>query len=246
MQARKMKAVVEYNGSRYSGFQRQKNVPTIEGELLGALERLVGYPVDIQGASRTDAGVHALGQVIHFHLLSPIPTASLVQALNGLLPPDIVIQEVEEVGEDFAAQFSARGKHYFYQILNRSLPSAFQGPFTLHVYQHLHVDLMKQGGEMLVGRRDFSSFEAQGSNPRDPHCHIWQVQVERVGDLVIIHVLGDRFLYKMVRIIVGTLLLVGRKKIAVPSLPMILKARDRRLAGPTVDAAGLFLKKVFY
>lgn len=237
---------LEYDGTHYSGFQKQEGVRTIEGELLRAIERLVGYKVEISAASRTDAGVHARGQVFNFHLLSPIPSISLQKALNGLLPKDIVIWRLEEVGLDFEARFSAKGKHYLYQILNRSLPSAFKDRYTLHLHYLLDLVKMERAGRALEGFRDFSSFEAAGSVPRDPNCTLFKVYLEKEEDLLTIHFIGDRFLYKMVRIMVGTLIEVGRGKMEVEEVPSILEARDRRRAGPTALPNGLFLQKVFY
>lgn len=246
MRERNICCIVEYDGTHYSGFQYQEEASTIEGEILKAIERLIGYGVEISAASRTDKGVHARGQVLNFHLQSPIPTISLQRAINGLLPEDIVIVKVCEVEMDFKARFEATGKHYVYQILNSSLPSAFQRLYTLYVPYDLDLTRMERGGEILPGKRDFSSFEAAGSVPRDPVCHLYEVKIERRGDLILIHVIGDRFLYKMVRNIVGTLLEIGRGRFEAEEIERILVARDRREAGPTARPQGLFLKKVFF
>lgn len=246
MRERNICALVEYDGSHYSGFQRQEEARTIEGEILKAIERLVGYQVEISAASRTDKGVHARGQVFNFHLQSPIPTSSLQRAINGLLPKDIVIRKAMEEELAFDARFCAKGKHYLYQILNQPTPSAFQRLYSLYVSYPIDQKRMERAGDLLLGERDFSSFEATGSTPRDPNCHLYEVKIERRDPLIIIHVVGDRFLYKMVRNIVGTLLEVGRGKIEAEEIPAILEARDRSKAGPTAKPQGLFLKKVFY
>ncbi len=245
LQSRNICCQVEYEGTDFSGFQRQgPGVRTVEGVLLDRLRLLAGHEINLSAASRTDAGVHARGQVISFHLASSIPTANIPRALNSMLPSDLVITEAREVDHSFQARFDACGKLYLYRILNSEYPSAFEARYALHLRYPLQLEKMQRAAKELVGRRDFSSFAVSSSRDRNPVCRLSLIEVEAEGELITLKFYGDRFLYQMVRIITGTLIEVGRERISPSELGAILRARDRNRAGPTVRPEGLFLVRV--
>ncbi len=240
------KCIIQYDGTDYCGYQRQKDLPTIQEFLERALEKIYQSSMTVYASGRTDSGVHALGQVIHFHAEEIVPTDKIPYAMNSLLPPDIVVLKAEEVNADFHARFDAVRKTYEYRIDNRRIPSPFHRRYSLHVPKLLDVDAMTQAAPLIVGTHDFSAFHAAGSSVTDSVRTVYQSQVDTDGTWIVYTVTADGFLYNMVRIIVGTLLEIGKGKMAPSEILDIVHSRDREKAGPTVAAQGLFLKEVTY
>lgn len=244
---RNIKLTIEYDGSAYHGWQIQPGLRTIQGEMREEIARITQGKVNLIGAGRTDAGVHALGQVANFQTESAVDLTALQRGLNSLLPPDIVITEAEEVGEEFHARFSARSKVYEYHILNQPYPSALLRAYTWFIPHELDLPAMKKCGELLIGSHDFSSFRASGDESRHSIREIIRLEIEqRENDLIVIVIEANAFLREMVRNIVGTLVAVGRGKTSFEEFKEIFAAHDRRQAGMTAPAQGLFLAKVKY
>lgn len=241
-----IKLTLEYDGTAYHGWQAQPLLPTIQGCLEGALARLLGTPVSVMGAGRTDAGVHALGQVASFRAVVRLEPPRLRRALNACLPPDICVQAVEEVSPDFDARRSARGKLYRYTLLRRETPSAFHARRSLHVPYALDMEAMREGASALLGTHDFSAFRAGSCGAASPVRTVAGADWRLEGDWWHFEIQGNGFLQHMVRIIVGTLLEVGRGKRPAASVAETLAARDRRRAGPTAPPQGLCLISVEY
>jgi len=243
---RKLMVTVQYDGTDYAGFQIQSNAKTVQGELQQALGELLGHPVKIRAASRTDAGVHALGQIVTFESSSPIPPSNLVRALDERLPVAVGVVEACEVAPEFDARRDARCKLYCYQILNRPAGSPFITRYAWYIGDRLDVKAMGQAAQVLLGRHDFSAFCASGGSATDMVRVIDRLEVCRDGDMIRMYVQGDGFLYKMVRIMVGTLVEVGQGRRASSAVAEILASRDRRQAGPTAPGCGLWLVRVTY
>jgi tRNA pseudouridine38-40 synthase len=244
---RTIKLIIEYDGSNYLGWQVQPNGQTIQGVIQDRLKRLTGESSPLVGSGRTDAGVHALGQVAHFKTESRMDANTFQRALNSLLPEDIVIRRAEEVDAEFHARRSARSKVYKYRILNRVTPPAIDRQYVWHVPQKLNLDEMKKATHGLVGEHDFSAFRSVGSSARSSVRNILRADWKRgKGGLLRLEIEATGFLKQMVRAIVGTLVEVGRGKISVQKFREILESKDRKKAGPTAPARGLFLKEVKY
>jgi tRNA pseudouridine38-40 synthase len=249
---RVIKLTVAYDGSAYVGWQRQAEGTSIQGLLEAALARFEGEPVSVVGAGRTDAGVHALGQVASVRLTHPVERSALQRALNASLPADVRIVAVEEAGSDFHARFHARSKTYRYRILNLLVGDPFERHYAWHVPWPLDVDRMSAAARFLVGTHDFAAFRAAGS---DVATTIRTVQAARVqrepwrdcqDGLLVFEIAADGFLRHMVRSQVGALVEIGSGRRDPGSLGECLARRDRRLAGPTAPAHGLFLLRVTY
>lgn len=244
---RTIKLTIEYDGTDYLGWQVQPNGKTIQGVLEECLKRITGEEVHVIGSGRTDAGVHALAQVAHFKTKSPIDLNSLQRALNSLLPKDILIKRVEEVDSDFHARKKAIRKLYEYRIFNRPLQSVFQRHYSWHIPQKLNQEAMAKAAHFLVGEHDFSSFKSSGTPTRSTIRRVFRVGWKRDrGGILRFEIEASGFLKQMVRTIVGTLVEVGKGKITPEEFQEILLSRDRRKAGPTAPAHGLFLKEVKY
>jgi tRNA pseudouridine38-40 synthase len=243
---RNLKLTVAYVGTRYSGWQIQPQRPTVQGVLEDGLRRLLGGPVGLAGAGRTDAGVHARGQVASFRTVSRIPPAGLRRGLNDLLPEDIAVMEVEEVPDGFHARADARGKEYCYRVIRDEVASPFESPYAAHVRGPLDVEAMRAAAARLVGRHDFTSFCAADTEIEDRVRTLAAATIETDGARLVCRVRGDGFLRHMVRTLAGTLIEAGRGRLAPDSIPAILAARDRRRAGPCAPARGLTLERVFY
>ncbi len=243
---RNLKLVLEYEGTAYHGWQIQPGLPTVQGTLENTLGRIAGERVHVMGASRTDAGVHALGQVAHFRSAIRLDPPTLRRALNHLLPRDIAVREVAEVPERFDARRDARGKTYRYRILRGEVPSAFDRNLALHCPFPLDCEAMREGARCLVGEHDFSSFRAAHCTAPSPVKHVREVALCADGPRVDVTIRADAFLQHMIRIIVGTLLDVGRGRLAPKDVERILAARDRRAASKTIDPRGLCLLEVHY
>lgn len=243
---RTIRLTLEYDGTGLAGWQRQDNGPSVQQHLEEALAAMVGGPVTVIGASRTDAGVHALGQVAHFQTEVTIPLHGFRLGLNSTLPPQIAVTDAVEVPADFHARFSARGKRYRYTILNRRDPSPLQRNTTWWRSRRLDIDAMQAAAAALIGEHDYSAFRAAGCTARTTRRHISRLDVSRAGDLVLLDVDGNAFLRHMVRIITGTLVEVGEARRPPDSLPALLASRDRTQAGQTAPPQGLTLVEVLY
>ncbi len=240
------KLTIAYDGTAYKGWQYQPDQRTVQGTIHRALQIITKRKPKIYGAGRTDAGVHALGQVANFHTRLSIPTDSMRRALNSLLPPDIRILKCEIVGEKFNARFHARGKVYEYRLFEGEVLLPHIQRFTAQVRgPSLDLNAVKEAAAYLVGEKDFSSFASEDSR-KDRVRKIQSFKVWKKGGIIYFRVRGSGFLKYMVRIMVGTLIEVGKGKITPAEFKSILEARDRTLAGPTAPPQGLFLLKVLY
>ncbi|MBR2570800.1 MAG: tRNA pseudouridine(38-40) synthase TruA [Clostridia bacterium] len=242
----RIQLIVEYDGTGYAGWQRQQNAVSVQQRVEEALSRLTKAPVSVTGASRTDAGVHALGQSAHFDTDSRIPPDKYAYALNTLLPDDIRVRCSRAVPEDFHARFSAKGKEYLYQMHVSPHAPAICRNQRAHVIYPLDEALMCREAESLLGTHDFAAFAAAGSEAKTTVRSIWLAQVERRGEWIGLRVLGNGFLYNMVRIIAGTLIGVGAKKIAPGVFARAFETGSRLDLGVTAPARGLTLMRVFY
>lgn len=241
------KLTIEYDGSAYHGWQRQASEPTIQEAIEKALMTMTGRQVTLTGSGRTDAGVHAYGQVANFLGDTKLTCENFQKGLNSLLPEDIVITACLEVPETFNARYDVKSKIYHYRILNRNLPAAIDRQYAWHIPHQLDVSAMHRAYPYIVGTHDFKAFEGSGS----PRAHttrrvIHANLVAQADGYLIFEIEGEGFLKFMVRNIVGTLVDVGRGKITPDDFTRILLSKDRNLAGKTAPAHGLFLMQVKY
>lgn len=246
---RTLKLTVQYDGTDYVGWQRQPNGTSIQAVIEDALAPIEGGPVAVHGAGRTDAGVHALGQVASVTMASSIDTPTLTRALNAVLPEDVRILSAEDVDASFHARFSAVAKTYEYRIINAPFVSAFLHRYAWHIVQPLALDAMREAAAPLVGAHDFSAFQGAGSAVESTDRIVDRIEWEDGGgyDLpIVMRITGNGFLRHMVRNIVGTLVEVGTGRWPAPCVGDILASGDRTLAGPTAPARGLFLVRVDY
>ncbi len=246
---RNIKLTVAYDGTAYHGFQEQRGtgLPTVQEVLEKSLSRLAGRRVQIVGAGRTDAGVHALGQVVNFDSGGwDIPTDRIPLALNGVLPDDVSVLAAEDAPQDFHARFSARAKEYRYSIHNSRTPDPFLRRYCYFFPRPLDIESMCVAAERLKGRHDFKTFMAVGTPVKSTVRTLYDARIDRDGDVVSMNLLGEGFLHHMVRIIAGTLLEVGLGKIAPGEVSGILASGDRVMAGPTAPPQGLCLIRVVY
>jgi len=243
---RKLKLTVQYDGTDFAGFQRQPNALTVQQTLEEALGRRLGHDVRVTAASRTDAGVHALGQVVCFETDVPIPIEAAPVAFTARLPSSVAVVEAEEVEPTFHPRFDAKWKRYVYRIVSRTVRSPFLGRYAWCVSHPLRGEMMAAAAEHLQGRHDFRSFCAGGTDVVDFVREVKRLDVAQEGDLFEIWIEADGFLYKMVRNIVGALVEVGRDRLAPEHVAGIIEARDRRRAPATAPPQGLCLVKVGY
>jgi tRNA pseudouridine38-40 synthase len=265
MVSRNLKITLAYDGAEFYGWQVQPNLPTVQGALAHAFERVTGETVLPQGSGRTDAGVHALAQVASVRLESPIPARNLVIALNDVLPPSVRVNSVEVVPPSFHARHSAKAKTYRYRIYRGSICPPFLARYVYHDPYPMNEEALIRASEDVVGKHDFTSFAASDpdrsarlaetaerdfghgdggkvSNIRTLHSSQWA----RTREELIYTVRGDGFLHHMVRNLVGTFLLVGKGSLNIGDVPFIVEARNRSAAGPTAAACGLYLVSVEY
>ena len=243
---KRIKLVTAYDGTNYHGSQIQNNGETIEGVLKTELSSLLKEDINLIGASRTDAGVHARGNVYVFDTESRIPPEKFTYALNARLPEDIRIQDSCEVPFDFHPRHQDTVKTYEYRVLNRKLPLPEHRLYAHFTYEDLNVEKMNEACKYFLGEHDFASFCAAGSQVESTVREIYDLHVKKEGDLLTISVTGNGFLYNMVRIIAGTLLKVGGGHILPEEIEKIIAGKDRALAGPTAPAKGLTLVKIRY
>ena len=246
--ARNIALTVAYDGTNYHGFQRQTPpVVAVQNVLERALAKVCGEDVELAAAGRTDAGVHAYGQVVNFFTDGRIPVARLPRAVNGLLPPDIVVTQAWEAGRDFSARHSATGKAYVYRLEECTVPNPFTRSYAWQIFQSLDHDAMRAALALLVGTHDFSSFRAAGGAPMSPVRTLDEIRLTEEGaGRLSCYLHGNGFLYHMVRNIMSTVVNVGLGRISAEQFAEIFAARDRRLASPTAPACGLYLLSVDY
>ena len=243
---RRIHLIVEYDGTAYAGWQRQANAMTVQEKLERAILKLTGEKLCVSGASRTDAGVHALGQSAHFDTESRIPADKFSFALNTLLPPDIRVTRSEEVPLEFHARFSTKGKRYRYLFHAEPHAGALTRNTHAHVIYPLDAERMQAEAQDLVGTHDFAAFAASGSVVKDTVRTIYRAEVTREGSEIRLVVEGSGFLYNMVRIIAGTLIGVGSGKLEPGAFKRAIASGDRLDLGITAPAHGLTLMEVFY
>lgn len=241
------KLTIEYDGTAYKGWQRQAEAPSVQAELERALERMTRSAITLIGAGRTDAGVHALGQVANFRCETRLAPEEILQGLNSLLPRDIAIRECCRVPEDFHARFAAKSKRYHYRILNRTRRAAIGRDYVWFIHRPIDVAAMAAAAECLIGRHDFKAFENTGSPRAHTRRNVLQAHwVEEADRRLTFQIEADGFLRGMVRNMVGTLVAVGTRRLDLTAFEAILASRDRRRAGITAPARGLFLIEVKY
>jgi len=244
---RRIKLFLEYEGTRYHGWQLQVNQVSIQGVLESKLHKITGEKIRVIGSGRTDAGVHAEGQVAHFQTNSTMKLNEFLKAMNSLLPSDIVVKKVAEAKPDFHAQISATRKTYRYTILNRDYPSALNCRQAHYIaIPILNVTAMRKAARYLVGKHDFKSFQASGCTAHSTQRELYRLSIVKKDDYIRITVDGSGFLKYMVRIIVGTLIEIGWSKWPPERMKKVLKSKDRLMAGPTAPSRGLCLIKVVY
>jgi len=242
----RFKLVIEYDGTAYLGWQVQPNGPTIQAALEDAIRRMLGESVRVAAAGRTDAGVHAAGQVVSFTVQRTVSCDVLLGGLNALTPDDIGIRSAEVAADDFDPRRAARSRVYVYRIWNARWPSPFWRRYAWHVPRPLDCERMRSAAADLMGEHDFTSFQASGGEAEHAVRRVLRSDIERDGPLISYTIEATAFVRHMVRNIVGTLVEVGTAQRSAAALPGLLAARDRTLAGPTVPAHGLCLTDVSY
>lgn len=243
---RNIKLTIEYDGTRYYGWQRQPIGNTIQQEVEKAISKVIKEYVEVIGSSRTDSGVHAKGYVANFKTNVKMPAEKFRDAINCKLPRDIVIIKSEEVDLDFHARYSSKGKTYCYTILNREYPCAIDKDYVYYYRWKLNVEEMKKACKYFLGTHDFKAFQTPGGSVKTSIRTISDLHIETNVDKIKIYISADGFLYNMVRIIVGTLILVGSNKIKEDFVKNIIESGVRQNAGKCAPANGLSLEKVFY
>jgi tRNA pseudouridine38-40 synthase len=243
----RFKLTLAYDGGPFMGWQRQDHGPSVQAALEAALERYCGTPVPVQAAGRTDAGVHALGQVVHADVTRPDPPRKVQDALNALLRPHpIAVLAAERVAADFSARFDATERSYLYRILNRRAPPTLERGQVWHIVRPLDVPAMQAAARHLVGRHDFTSFRAVHCQSKSPVKTLASLTVAHAGEEIQVRAVARSFLHHQVRNMVGTLVQVGLGRWAPDDVAAALAARDRSAAGPTAPPDGLYLVSVSY
>lgn len=243
---RTLKLVIAYDGTAWQGWQRQANGPTIQAAIEDAFVPLLGDAPTVTGAGRTDAGVHALGQVASVRVTSDLAVDSVRRALNSRLPPDIRVLTVEDAAPAFHARFDAVGKTYRYRIVTGEIVSPFDRWFVWHLPARLNTDAMREAAAHLCGRHDFAAFQSAHSSVTETVRTVTRLDLNPAGDGLMVEVHGDGFLRHMVRAIVGTLVDVGAGRRDPASVPSLIRSRNRHEAGDTAPASGLTLVSVDY
>ena len=246
MPIRNIKLVVSYDGGAYHGWQVQPDADTVAGRITAAVEKLCGCEVKVNGSSRTDAGVHALGQVANVRIDSPVPTENLAKALTRMLPDDIAVAEAVDVADDFDAISATKSKLYRYTICTERVRPVLEIRHCWHRPGGLDVERMNEAAGLLVGKKDFKSFAAAADQRESSVRTVIRCEATGRDSWIYVDVEADGFLYNMVRNIVGTLVEVGRGRWVAGKIGEILDARDRAVAGPIAPAAGLCLMKIEY
>ncbi len=244
---RNFKMILQYEGTRYQGWQRQESTDnTIQGKLETLLGRMCGHVVEIQGSGRTDAGVHAEGQVANAHMETALSTDEIRDYMNRYLPEDIAVIAVEEVPKRFHSRLNAKGKTYCYQVINSEVPRVFARRYA-HCYPgKLNMDAMRTAAAHLCGTHDFAAFTSTKKSKKSTVRTVESIKIEKEGDIIRFTFSGNGFLFHMVRILMGTLLEVGAGERSAEDIPGILESKNRSMAGALVPAKGLTLVEVRY
>ena len=243
----KYKCVIAYHGTDFAGYQVQPEKRTIQSEFEAVLAQMhKGTIIKVTASGRTDSGVHAKGQVLHFESPLTFPTENWIKAFSALLPTDIIVLEVDIVPDDFHARFHTTGKEYRYIVARSKLRDPFKRNYAYHYPYPLNVEAMREAISYLIGTHDFTSFCSAKTEVVDKVRTIKEMDFEESDDFMVFRFVGEGFLYNMVRILVGTLLDVGSGKMSPHDMSGILDKRDRSFAGKTAPAQGLYLWKVFY
>ncbi len=243
---RNIKLTIEYEGKEYNGWQKQPNKLNIQGEIERAIQIVTGQEVDLIGSGRTDAGVHAFGQVANFKIESDFPIEKMATAINSQLKKSIRVLKAEEVSLEFHSRYHCHKKTYGYIIDNSDQGTAVYRNITYHVSQPLDIEKMQEAANYLVGEHDFSSFKSSGTSSKSSVRTIYQAQILKEQERVVIMLTGNGFLYNMVRIIAGTLVEIGLGNMEPKQMKIILESKNRQMAGRTLPAQGLFLMNVEY
>ncbi|MEG1003156.1 MAG: tRNA pseudouridine(38-40) synthase TruA [Clostridium sp.] len=241
-----IKLTIEYDGTGYNGWQRQKQGKTIQESIENAISKIVKEEVSITGSSRTDSGVHAKGMVANFRVDSSVPPERFREAINTKLPSDIAIIKSEEVPYEFHSRYDSKGKTYCYTIINRREKVALFKNYVYHVMDELNIDDMKEACKCFIGKHDFSAFKTNGSSVKTTVRTISDLHIEKDNELIKIYVTADGFLYNMVRIIVGTLVEVGLGKKGYNEVLSAINTGKREKSGHCAPPNGLVLEKVYY
>lgn len=243
---RNIKLIIEYDGKKFGGWQKQPNKLNIQGEIEKAIEEITGEAVELNASGRTDAGVHSLGQTANFKTNSEIDISKMAIAINSKLKQSIRIIKAEEVDEKFHARYSCKGKKYKYVINNSKYGSAIYRDLEYHMPIKLNVEAMQKGIKYFEGEHDFKGFKASGTSSKSSVRTIYSAKVIEDGERIIVEIEGNGFLYNMVRIISGTIVDVGLGKIKPEEIPEIIESKDRTRAGKTLPPQGLYLVEVYY
>lgn len=245
---RNIRLILQYEGTRYQGWQRQESTEnTIQGRLEALLGKMTGEKIELIGSGRTDAGVHALGQIANFHTESTMTEEAMLTYINRYLPEDIAVTQVRQVQERFHSRLNARGKCYRYQIINSGVPDVFRRRYALKVEEALDLEAMKAAAALLCGEHDFKAFtSAKKSKKKSTVRRIDKITVDKEGSLVTLTFKGNGFLFHMVRILTGTLLEVGTGKRKPEDMLTLLRSGNREDTGNLVPANGLTLVEVYY
>lgn len=243
---RNIKLIIEYDGKKFGGWQRQTTKLNIQGEIEQAIKAITGEDVELTASGRTDAGVHSLGQTANFKTNSNIEIDKIPYAINSKLKKSIVIKSAEEVSETFHSRYNCKGKKYRYIINNSIHGTAIYREQEYHIPQKLNIEKMKEAIKYFEGEHDFKAFRASGTSSKSSVRTIYNAEVKQEGERIIIELTGNGFMYNMVRIIAGTVVEVGLGKIIPCKIPEIINSKDRKLAGRTLPAHGLYLVEVYY
>ena len=241
------KIVIQYDGTRYKGWQVQNSTDmTIQGKIQSVLSQMTGQEIEVIGSGRTDAGVHAYGQVANFHVADRFEAEEIMEYLNHYLPMDIAVISIEEVEERFHARFHASSKTYVYRIHRSKVPNVFERKYMYTYVEELDVKAMKEAAKLLLGTHNFMSFCGNKKMKKSTVRTVTDIVIEEIGDELRISYTGDGFLQNMIRIMTGTLLEVGAGKKSVEDISKILETKNRENAGYTVPPEGLVLQTVYY
>lgn len=244
---RNIRIKVTYEGTRYQGWQKQESSEnTIQGKLENLISRMCNEEIAVQGSGRTDAGVHALGQIVNFHTSCNMSTDEMLSYMNQYLPEDIAVVEIAEVSERFHSRLNAKGKRYSYRVWNSAIPNVFYRRYAYTVTEKLDIEAMRRAAQYFLGEHDFKSFTSTRKGKKSTVRRIDRIDIIKEGDLLTFTFEGNGFLYHMIRILVGTLLEVGTGERMSDSIPEILAAKNRETAGALVPGKGLLLEEVFY
>lgn len=244
---RNIKLTIEYEGTRYLGWQRLGDSDkTIQGKIENILTQMTRSKIEIIGSGRTDAGTHARGQIANFKTDSKMDLSEMIEFLNRYLPQDIVVKKAEEVPERFHARYNAKGKQYSYYIWNDKIPSAFERNYSFHYSEELDFELMNEACRKLMGTHDFIGFSSLKKTKKSTTRTINEIAIQKEGKLIHFTFVGDGFLHKMIRILMGTLLEIGSGTMKLDAIDEVFERKIRSEAGITVPAQGLFLDEVYY